>query len=187
MSPLMPNSMNVKQIIAACLSGDRQAQERLFHIYAGKMMTVCRRYVKSQEEAEDLLQEGFIRVFTYLSSFENAGSFEGWLRRIFVNVALKSISKKSLIIESIDTEIPYNITSSDPDAVSRLSEEQILKLVESLPDGYRTVFNLYAIEGYSHKEISEMFGIEESTSRSQLMKARKILQEKIHEIQKIAI
>jgi RNA polymerase sigma-70 factor (ECF subfamily) len=187
MSPLMPNSLNVNQIITACLKGDRSAQQALFKIYAGKMMTVCRRYCSNTAEAEDLLQEGFIRVFSYLQSFENTGSFEGWLRRIFVNVCLKSISKKSLVIENIDSDVSLSISSTENDVISKLSEEHILQLIEELPEGYRTVFNLFVIEGYAHKEIADMFGIEESTSRSQLLKARKLLQDKIIELQKIAI
>lgn len=186
MSPLLPDSPNLNQIIKASVDGDRKAQERLFNIYAGKMMTVCRRYAKNEAEAEDFLQEGFIRVFTFLNSYENTGSFDAWVRKVFVNTALKQLSKKSIPIE-FDADESYYVTSYEVDVVSKLSELEILRVLEELPMGYKTVFNLFVIEGYNHKEIAEMLNIEEGTSRSQLVKARKLLQEKITELYKLAI
>ena len=186
MSPLLPDSPNLNQIIKASVSGDRKAQERLFNIYAGKMMTVCRRYAKCEAEAEDFLQEGFIRVFTFLHSYESTGSFDAWIRRVFVNTALKQLSKKTLDLNH-DPEESYSVTSYEVDVVSKLSEQEILAVLEELPIGYKTVFNLFAIEGYNHKEIAKMLNIEEGTSRSQLVKARKLLQEKITELYKLAI
>ena len=186
MSPLMPDSPNLNQLIKASINGDSKAQERLFHCYAGKMMTVCRRYAKSEVEAEDYLQEGFIRVFTYLHSFESSGSFDAWIRKVFVNTALKQLSKKQIYFEEIDVENNFRFTE-DADAISKLSESEILGLMNELPMGYKTVFNLFVIEGYNHKEIGELLNIEESTSRSQLVKARKLLQEKIAELYKVAI
>lgn len=186
MSPLLPDSPNLNQIIKASVSGDRKAQERLFNIYAGKMMTVCRRYAKSEAEAEDFLQEGFIRVFTFLGSYESTGSFDAWVRKVFVNTALKQLSKKVIKVEN-DIDESYNISSYEVDVVSRMSEQEILNVLDRLPMGYKTVFNLFVIEGYNHKEIADMLNIEEGTSRSQLVKARKLLQEKITELYKLAI
>lgn len=186
MSPLIPDSPNLNQLIQASIQGDARAQESLFYTYAGKMMAVCRQYAKTQEEAEDILQEGFIRVFTYLSSFESSGSFDAWIRRVFVNTALKQIAKKHQYFENITDEM-ISKSDDEADAISKLSEAEILALLDLLPLGYKTVFNLFVVEGYNHKEISEMLGIEESTSRSQLVKARKLLQEKILELYKVAI
>lgn len=186
MSPLLPDSPNLNQIIKASVDGDRKAQEKLFNIYAGKMMTVCRRYAKNEAEAEDFLQEGFIRVFTFLNSYESTGSFDAWVRKVFVNTALKQLSKKSIPID-FEADESYNVTSYEVDVVSKLSELEILSVLEELPMGYKTVFNLFVIEGYNHKEIAEMLNIEEGTSRSQLVKARKLLQEKITELYKLAI
>ncbi|MBK8699869.1 MAG: sigma-70 family RNA polymerase sigma factor [Saprospiraceae bacterium] len=174
----MPDSPNLIQLIQASINGDSKSQERLFHSYAGKMMTLCRRYARSEAEAEDFLQEGFIRVFTYLQSFESSGSFDAWVRKVFVNTALKQIGKKQPYFEDIAEE-SFHRTSDDVDAVSKLSESEILALLDELPIGYKTVFNLFVIEGYSHREIGELLEIEESTSRSQLVKARKLLQDKI--------
>ncbi len=186
MSPLMPDSPNLNQLIKASINGDSKAQERLFYCYAGKMMTVCKRYAKSDAEAQDILQEGFIRVFTYLNSFESSGSFDAWIRKVFVNTALKQISKKHQYFDDLSEE-SYAKSYEEADAVSKMSESEILNLLSQLPDGYKTVFNLFVIEGYSHKEIAELLNIEESTSRSQLVKARKMLQEKILQLYKIAI
>ncbi len=165
---------------------DRKCQQEVFRRYASKMMGVCLRYARHQMEAEDLLQDAFIKVYNNISKFEHKGSFEGWIRRIVVNTALKNYSKKSFTYEQIGVEEqPEN--SAPPEVYAHLHEEELLKLVAALPDGYRVVFNLYAIEGYSHKEISEMLGCQESTSRSQLVKARKLLQAQILKLQKIAV
>jgi len=172
-----------KTLIQNCLNGEATSQRALFEMYAGKMMTVCRRYGRHQGEAEDIMQEGFIKVFLNLEKFNASGSFEGWVRRIMVNTALKFVSKKSFTNESLGIEsYQLNDRNQDPQVFSKLSVDDMMHLVSMLPDGYRFVFNLYAIEGYSHREISELLGIEESTSRSQLVKARRILQQKITEL-----
>ena len=165
---------------------DRKCQQEVFRRYASKMMGVCLRYARHQMEAEDLLQDAFIKVYNNISKFEYKGSFEGWIRRIVVNTALKNYSKKSFTYEQIGVE-EQSESSAPPEVYAHLHEEELLKLVADLPDGYRVVFNLYAIEGYSHKEISEMLGCQESTSRSQLVKARKLLQSQILKLQKIAV
>jgi RNA polymerase sigma factor (sigma-70 family) len=186
MSPLIVNGRTEKDLLKACLQGDRLAQRDIFNMYAGKMMAICLRYARHRHEAEDILQDAFVKVFTHLNDFENSGSFEGWVRRIIINTAIKNNQKKSVSHEDIGIE---NIKEecADPDIFSTLSEEELIKIISSLPDGYRMVFNLFAIEGFSHKEISELLNIEESTSRSQLLKARRILQEKVQELYTVAV
>jgi RNA polymerase sigma factor (sigma-70 family) len=186
MSPLLVNGRSEKELISACVAGDRQAQKSVFHMYSGKMMGVCMRYSKTRQEAEDMLQEGFIKVFTHLNSFGHEGSFEGWMRKIMVNTSLKNNLKKQISLEELNVEITRE-EAAEPEIFSLLSEEELVKLISDLPEGYRMVFNLYAIEGYSHKEIGEMLHIEESTSRSQLVKARRILIEKVNALFKIAV
>lgn len=150
------------------------------------MLAVCRRYARHELEAEDLLQDAFIKVYKNLDRFQHKGSFEGWIRRIVVNTAIKNYQKKSFKNELMGSEY-FPDTPIDPSVMSRLSADELLALVEGLPEGYRMVFNLYAIEGYSHKEISEMLHIQESTSRSQLVKARKMLQQQVIKLHRIAV
>jgi len=185
-SPLKANILNEKELIKACISGDRKSQRDLFELYAPKMMTVCRRYARHHLEAQDMMQEGFIKMFLNLEKFQFQGSFEGWVRRIMVNTALKKVSKKSFTHERIGIDETYE-GKIDSTVMSHLNEEQLLSLINELPDGYKIVFNMYVIEGYSHKEIGKELGIGESTSRSQLVKARRILQTKVLESQKIAV
>lgn len=178
--------MNEKELIKGCIRENREAQQLLFQKYAGKMLLVCMRYARHHAEAEDILQDGFIKVFDNISRFRMEGSFEGWIRRIMVNTALKNYRKSSFKKEQIGIAT-YQEDSSEPEIYSQLSEEELLKIINELPDGYRIVFNLYVIEGYSHREIGELLNIQESTSRSQLVKARKLLQKKILRIFKSAI
>jgi RNA polymerase sigma-70 factor (ECF subfamily) len=158
----------------------------LFEQFAGKMMTVCLRYGNDQMEAEDMLQDGFVRVFANLHQFKFEGSFEGWVRRVMVNVCLKQLQKRKLVIKDIDDQ-QQNSPSIGAYAYSHLGQEDLLKLINQLPEGYKIVFNLNVIEGYSHEEIGNMLGIQPGTSRSQLVKARKMLQNQIIELQKIAV
>lgn len=153
---------------------------------AGKMFTVCLRYANNHSEAEDIMQEGFIRVFNNLHQFKFEGSFEGWVRRVFVNCALKYVQKKRIHFSELK-EYDSSGVSIEPYAFNHLSEEDLLKMINNLPTGYKIVFNLNVIEGYSHDEIASMLGIQASTSRSQLVKARKLLQQQIIEQQKIAV
>ena len=138
-------------------------------------MTVCLRYARHRAEAEDLLQDAFIKIFDNMKQFEGKGAFEGWIRRIVVNTALKSISKLAFQRENIGTEGMIE-SAVPPSVLSYLTEQELLSLIAKLPTGYRTVFNLFVLEDMSHREISETLGIEESTSRSQLVKARNMLQ-----------
>lgn len=144
------------------------------------MYAVCLRYARHQEEAQDLLQEGFIRVFEKLPSFRMEGSLEGWIRRIMVHTAINHFRRKAYQQERVGMEHIPEVPVA-PNAVNKLGEQELLALVAGLPDGYRHVFNLYAIEGYDHAEIAGMLGCGESTSRSQLAKARKMLQYRLHE------
>lgn len=178
--------MTEQELIQGCIREDRECQLELFNRFAGKMLTVTRRYARHHLEAEDLLQDAFIKVFNNLNRFEGKGSFEGWVRRIVVNTALKNYHKSSFQREDIGLP-EYHDTPQAPMAISNLAEEEILKEIATLPDGYRIVFNLYVIEGYSHKEIADTLEIGESTSRSQLVKARKMLQEKLSHFKSIAI
>ncbi len=178
--------MTEYELIKGCIKQDSACQRLLFEQYAGKMMTVCLRYAHDSMEAEDMLQEGFIRVFNYIGQFKFEGSFEGWIRRVVVNTALKHLQKKRLSF----TEINDNNQQAprlESYAYSNLGEEELMKLITQLPAGYRTIFNLNIIEGYSHEEIAKMLDIQPSTSRSQLVKARKMLQNQILNLQKIAV
>lgn len=178
--------MTEYELIKGCIKQDAKCQRMLFEQYAGKMMTVCLRYAHDSMEAEDMLQDGFIRVFSYIHQYKFEGSFEGWVRRIIVNSALKHLQKKKLSF----TEVTDNSEHSprlEPYVYSNLGEEDLMKLINQLPDGYRIVFNLNVIEGYSHEEIAKILNIQPSTSRSQLVKARKMLQNQILNLQKIAV
>ena len=174
--------MSEKELIDGCLHRDKGYELALYQKYAGKMMTVCRLYARHKEEAEDLLQDAFIKVFANLSKFQSNGSLEGWIRRIVINTALKHVKKSSFKNEEIGIS-DYRDPSISETIISKLSADEIIKLIGKLPTGYKLVFNLYAIEGYSHKEIAELLEIKESTSRSQLVKARKMLKSQIDKTQ----
>lgn len=160
------------------MRGSAQCQRQLYELHAGKMYAVCLRYARTPSDAADILQEGFVKVFSKLSQFHFQGSFEGWMRRIMVNTAIRTYQRRRFDVECAGIETLVEL-SIEPDAVSALSENELLTMIERLPEGYRLVFNLVAIEGYSHAEAAEMLGIQESTSRSQLAKARKILVEQV--------
>ncbi len=174
------------ELIKGCVKQNTSYQRMLFEQYAGKFMTVCLRYANDAMEAEDMLQEGFIRIFNNIHQFKFEGSFEGWMRRIVVNVALKHLQKKKLQFSEIK-ENHADIPAIQAYAYNHLGEEEILKLINQLPEGYKIVFNLNVIEGYSHEEIAKLLNIQPSTSRSQLVKARKMLQQQILQLQKIAV
>lgn len=167
--------MNENEIIIKCLQGNPLAQRSLYERFAGKMYGVCLRYARDGAEAQDMLQDGFVRVFRYLEKYEGKGSFEGWIRRIVVNVALRHIEVSKIKYETSYENMPE--VATQPSVLPALSAEEMLGYLRRLPKGYRTVFNLYALEDYSHAEIATELGIKESTSRSQLLKARLMLQE----------
>ncbi len=163
-------------LIQGCIAGDRNAQTKLYSLYAARMLGVCLRYSKSREEAEEILHEGFLRVFRYIKNFKGTGSFEGWIKKIMVNCALLRYRNKShqQFFASLDA-LPYDAVS-DIDIVSNLDAKELLSFVQALPAGYRLIFNLYVFEGYKHREIAEALGIAEGTSKSNLSDARALLQ-----------
>lgn len=168
-----------EEIIAGCLKGSAAHQEALYKKFASKMLAVCQRYAHTSFEAEDIFQEAFVKVFHNLSHFQGKGSFEGWVRYIFINTAINHYNRNKKHYHQAEVEQQFDLSSSEADAMSRLSHEELLQLVQSLPEGYRMVFNLYVIEGYNHKEIGELLGINEGTSKSQLSKAKSILKKTI--------
>ncbi len=172
--------MNEKQLLDGCLEGKRSAQKQLYDRYSPKMFGVCLRYAIDRAMAEDMLQEGFIRVFTHLRSYRSEGSFEGWIRKIITNTALEILRKRNVLKYTVDLEMANEKDSGLYDAVSRLSNQDLLKHVQELPSGFRTVFNLFAIEGYSHREIAELLQIAEGTSKSQYARAKAWLQNRIN-------
>lgn len=174
--------MDEQKIVSDCLKGNPVAQRKLFEMFAPKMLGVCLRYMKSQDEAEDVLQDGFIKVFSKLSAYQNNGSLEGWVRRIMVNTALDQIRKNSKFAYSADfTENEYKLENSDF-TFETLVAEDLMKLVNGMPEGYKVVFNMFAIEGYGHKEIAEILGVSENTSKSQYSRARSYLKDKLEEL-----
>ena len=168
--------MNETQLIEGCKQHNPKAQKALYDTYARKMMSVCLRYGSNRETAEDLLQEGFIKVFSAI------GSFEGWMRRIFVNTALEYLRKNDILKESVEIDNTEVLQEVDYSAIERISADELMELIAELPPGFRTVFNMFVIEGYSHKEIGDALGITESTSRSQLTRAKRLLQKKLEEL-----
>jgi RNA polymerase sigma-70 factor (ECF subfamily) len=172
--------LSEKELILGCIEENSKYQKALFDKYSGLLLTICRRYFSDQSLAEDALQEGFIRIFKKLDQFKFEGSFEGWMKRIVVNICLRKLQKEAKRYDWRELE-KSEIKPIKPIAESGIYEEELLKLLESLPHGYRTVFNLYAIDGFSHKEIGKKLNITDSTSRSQLVKARKMLQKLLEE------
>jgi RNA polymerase sigma-70 factor (ECF subfamily) len=169
-----------EKLVQNCIRGRSDAQEQLYKMHYRVMFGVCLRYAQDRDAAEDILQEGFIKVFNNLAKYRNEGSLEGWIRRIMVNTALDHYRKTSRLVPITDLEQAKQ-ESVSADAISDMRTEELLKLIQALPDGYRTVFNLYAIEGYNHQEIAEKLGISEGTSKSQLSRAREYLQRQIHQ------
>jgi len=170
----------LEKLIQDCAAGKQQAQARLYHLFSPKMYGVCLRYAKDASEAEDNLQEGFLKVFTKIKTFRGEGSFEGWIRRIMVNISLEKYRKQHLLHSVEDMSI-YAQTSSDEDIVSNISANDLLELIQELPPRYRMVFNLYIVEGMQHNEIAKTMEISEGTSKSNLARARVIMQQKVRD------
>lgn len=165
----------LKDLIEGCKTGERKAQHKVYNLYARKMYGVCLRYSKDNDEAEDILQDGFIKVFTKINQFNFAGSFEGWIRKIMVNTALEYYRKSSKLHPVSDLETVSD-QMAEENIISTMNAAELTKLIQSLPTGYRTVFNLFGIEGYTHAEIGEQLGISENTSKSQFSRAKMALQ-----------
>jgi len=169
-------SFSESDLIDGCIRGDRKMQYELYQRFAPKMYGVCLRYAGKVEEAEDILQEGFIKVFNKMSSYRGDGSFEGWIRRIFVNTAIEHFRKKTYLQPITETE-EATVEGKYLSVLDNLAEKDIIQLVQQLSPGYRTVFNMYVIEGYTHRQIAEALNISEGTSKSQLSRAKMILQD----------
>lgn len=178
MNSLSNQNINESDLIRGCIEGNRRMQEELYRRLSPRMYAVCLRYAGNAEEAEDILQEGFIKVFKKLDSFRSEGSFEGWVRRIFVNTAIEHFRRKRYlqpVTEKEESTLEGNYLS----VLDNLAERDIMALIQQLSPGYRTVFNMYVVEGYTHKEIGDILGISEGTSKSQLSRAKVILQEMV--------
>ncbi len=165
-----------EKLIRACQRKEAAAQRELYNRYARRLLGVCMRYFNDSMEAEDVMSNGFVKIFDKIEQYQFSGSFEGWLRRIMVNEALQQVRRNKTMYLETNIDTVYNDTAVMLVNDNELEAEDLLRMVQQLPDGYRTVFNLYAIEGYSHKEISELLDISESTSKSQLSRARALLQ-----------
>lgn len=169
--------MTEDAILKGCLENDATAQRELYNKFSPKMLSVCYRFAHNREDAEDMLQEGFIKVFTQIHSFENRGAFEGWIRRIIVHTCINILKKNKKFNESVDIIHATGLQVREETVPSVIQAKQVVECIRMLPIGYRTVLNLYAIEGYSHREIAGMLGIEESTSRSQYTRAKAMLED----------
>ena len=165
------STSNEAKLIAGCLAEERWAQKQLYEQHYGKMMGICLRYSNNSEDAKDILNEGFIKVFRYLQRYKVGTSLDGWIRRIMINTSI-DFYRKAIRHRTEDIEYASNAKATGEDAISSYSAKEILSVIQTLPPSYRAVFNLYAIEGYSHREVANQLGISESTSRSNLVKAR---------------
>jgi RNA polymerase sigma factor (sigma-70 family) len=169
--------MTEEQMLAGAVRNNAAAQEALYNRFSPRMLGVCYRFAKSREDAEDMLQEGFIKVFTQLYQYRNEGALEGWIRRIIVHTCINVLKKNKKFADSVDLIHAHSIQIKEDMIPSIIQAKQVVECIRLLPLGYKTVLNLYAIEGYSHKEIGGLLGIEESTSRSQYTRAKAMLEE----------
>jgi RNA polymerase sigma-70 factor (ECF subfamily) len=185
MLKLIPFFTTEAQLISALKRGESRAHKIVYERFAGKMLAVCTRYCANRDDAEEVMLDGFMRVFEKIGQFREDGSFEGWIRRIMVTESLMFLRRN----KQWRQEIPIDEVTIEPDyewADTAIHENDLLKMVHQLPDGYRTVFNLYAIEGYAHAEIAEMLGISEGTSKSQLSRARMLLQANLKKLEQVS-
>ncbi len=180
MSSIIYQGITEEQIRQGCVNNDRKYQQMLYNMFSAKMFSVCLRYANEYNSAQDLLQEGFVKVFKNIEKFRGEGSFEGWVRRIFVNTAIEHYRKQVNLYALHDSDVK-GFEHYEDNALETLKHQDVMKMIQKLSDGYRTVFNLYVVEGFSHKEIGDMMGISEGTSKSQLARARYLLQKMITE------
>jgi RNA polymerase sigma factor (sigma-70 family) len=169
--------MTEELMLAGCLKNDAASQEALYSRFSPRMLGVCYRFAKNREDAEDMLQEGFIKVFTQIHQYRNEGVLEGWIRRIVVHTCINILKKYKKFSDCVDIAYANGLQIAEENIPSIVQAKQVVECIRLLPIGYRTVLNLYAIEGYSHKEIAGMLDIEESTSRSQYTRAKAMLEE----------
>ena len=168
--------MDDRALINGCIKGESRAQKQLYEKYAPAMMSICFRYVREKETAYDLLQDGFVALFAKIHTYSGSGSFLAWIKKIFVNTVAGYFRHNDILRFSADIDSIHHIEDTDFSVFEQMSANEVLECIGRLPDGYRTVFNMYAIEGFSHTEIAQMLNIQESTSRSQYTKARQFLQ-----------
>ena len=170
--------MSEKEIIDGCLANKASAQEKLYSLYARRMMAVCLRYTRSRFEAEDIFHEAFVKVFRNIHTWQG-GSFEGWMRRIFVNTSINHYHQNRKFNDHVDSSYAESLMSTNETIIGAMSNQELLEMVNRLPDGYKLIFNLHVVEGYSHTEIAEMLNIAEGSSKSQLSKAKNALKKLI--------
>jgi RNA polymerase sigma-70 factor (ECF subfamily) len=169
-------------LIESCINGDRKSQKKLYELYSPKLFLICLKYTKNQMDAEDVLQDGFVKLFTNLHKFKGEGSFEGWMRRIFVNTAIEQLRRKKFETKDCDS-FGNIILDKEPTALDILYKKDLIKSSQNLSKGYRTVFDLYAVQGFSHQQIASKLGITESTSKSQFSRAKALLRNAVQERQ----
>lgn len=173
--------LSEEQLIEECRKNNPKAQRALYDRYAKRMTAVCLRYCGDYETARDLMHDAFVKLFNNLDSYQGNGPFEGWVRRIFINTSLEYLRKNDLMRNASNIDEEFQLETNEPSILQQLSAQDILNLIQQLPTGFRLVFNLYAIEGYSHTEIGQMLGINEASSRSQFSRARQQLQKMIQQ------
>lgn len=173
-TPNLNLTLGENRLIDECIAGNRISQKRMYDMFSSKMFAICLRYSRNQMDAEDILQEAFIKLFNNLEKFRGEGSFEGWVRRIFVNTAIEHIRRKNLNT-TVGEGLENSVVDKHKTPLDNMYEKDLIKSADTLSDGYRTVFKLYAIEGFSHKEIARHLGITESTSKSQYSRAKALL------------
>lgn len=170
--------MTEQEIIQGCIENKASAQEKLYTLYSRRMMAICLRYTRSRAEAEDIFHEAFIKVFKNIHTWQG-GSFEGWMRRIFVNTAINHFHQNKKYLDHVDASYAESMLSSTENVISQLSNQELLEIIDRLPDGYKIIFNLHVVEGYNHAEIAQMLNIAEGSSKSQLSKAKAYLKKLI--------
>lgn len=170
---------NEQELVSACQNNDRKAQTTFYNLYKGKMMGICRRYTRTLNEAEDVYQEAFVKIFNNIKSLEKTGAVGAWVRKIVVNTAINYYHANLKFQQNTDYKDLVDTSDEYPNLFAKLSNEELLKLINQLPDGYRMVFNLYVIDGYTHAEIGEMLGVSENTSKSQLSRAKELLRKQL--------
>lgn len=174
--------MDEESLIAGCIKGNQMAQKALFDSFSPKFFALCLRYMNSKDDAEDVLQEGMVKIFTKLPEYQGKGSFEGWMRRIIVNTCLDQIRKNQKLKMDVSIDKEEYKLSMNANILENMSANELIEEIKKMPPGYRVVFNMFAIEGYSHQEIAEKLGVKESTSKSQYLRARAYLKDRIEKI-----
>lgn len=178
------NDENLKQVVLDCQSNKSSAQEKLYYSFSKKVFGICLRYGADYAEAEDMLQEGFVKVFKNITKYDFSGSFPAWLSRVITNNCIDILRKKPSLY-ALTEDNSYHLESDSLSVIDELYAEDLMEIIHQLPIGYKTVFNMYVIEGYSHKEIAEKLDINEGTSKSQLNRARKLLQKKLIDLKEL--